>query len=601
MVALGELDGFVGRALKLASGRRAAGIAWRLSEFHRIQGSPGLMDALEFLRGELEDEGLSARILRIPADGSTLIRGGYRAPMGWRVWGGRLEVLEPERREVGDFRERPTLVVAHSPPTGGPLEAELVDAGEGVRPGDYGGASGKAALISGRTWWAGRVAAEAGVSALVKYRTWGDQSWFPYEGLWPAAGERPPPAVTVSGEWAARLRSWLSRGRRVVVRVEVEAELGIGEAGILEAEIPGREDVWFLMVAHACHPNPGAHDNASGSAAALEAARILGEISESADMRVGVKVWWVPEFTGTLAALDLDPSLPGRLAGALNLDMVGSDLSRTGGALHVTGFPLYSPGYLPPMVARALEDALPSVEGFEGSRMAREAVNLLTFSGGSDHVVFADPEVGVPQAMVGEWPDRFYHTDGDLPQNLDPPSLGAVAAAAAGVASALSAGDPEAVSRESAMLLAAAGVRDLLGADSEERRSLIPGAYAAAVESLSRLPGTDPSRLGEMARGVEALLGGPAGTWGRGSGYRRLIPCPPLAPEMVRRMPMNRGLRYVEDRRLGRAALHLALAVSAEEAGGPPAPTSARAEVDLPEGRWGDVAEDLVEAGWLGR
>jgi hypothetical protein len=57
------------------------------------------------------------------------------------------------------------------------------------------------------------------------------------------------------------------------------------------------------------------------------------------------------------------------------------------------------------------------------------------FSGGSDHLAFSDPTVGVPMPMLIQWPDRFYHTSADTPDRTDPNSLaraGALTVAYAG-------------------------------------------------------------------------------------------------------------------------------------------------------------------------
>jgi hypothetical protein len=54
------------------------------------------------------------------------------------------------------------------------------------------------------------------------------------------------------------------------------------------------------------------------------------------------------------------------------------------------------------------------------------------FSGGSDHYIFSDPTVGVPMAMIIQWPDKFYHTSADTLEKVDPISLarsGSLAAA----------------------------------------------------------------------------------------------------------------------------------------------------------------------------
>jgi hypothetical protein len=59
-------------------------------------------------------------------------------------------------------------------------------------------------------------------------------------------------------------------------------------------------------------------------------------------------------------------------------------------------------------------------------------------TGGSDHIVFNNPSVGVPGIEFFTWPDQWYHADKDLPENGDPTEMRRVAfiGAATGWASA---------------------------------------------------------------------------------------------------------------------------------------------------------------------
>jgi Domain of unknown function (DUF2172). len=65
----------------------------------------------------------------------------------------------------------------------------------------------------------------------------------------------------------------------VQVRAVVEARLFPGEMHVVTGLIPGRrpQDGEVLIIAHLCHPKPGANDNASGCGLAMEIARALSE------------------------------------------------------------------------------------------------------------------------------------------------------------------------------------------------------------------------------------------------------------------------------------------------------------------------------------
>ena len=50
---------------------------------------------------------------------------------------------------------------------------------------------------------------------------------------------------------------------------------------MLSALIPGEDKTKeFWVVAHICHPNQGANDNASGSGAIMEALRVISQLIE---------------------------------------------------------------------------------------------------------------------------------------------------------------------------------------------------------------------------------------------------------------------------------------------------------------------------------
>jgi hypothetical protein len=45
------------------------------------------------------------------------------------------------------------------------------------------------------------------------------------------------------------------------------------------------------------------------------------------------------------------------------------------------------------------------------------------FTAGSDHVVLTDGAFRIPSVYLNDWPDRYIHTDRDLPANIDPTKL----------------------------------------------------------------------------------------------------------------------------------------------------------------------------------
>jgi hypothetical protein len=45
------------------------------------------------------------------------------------------------------------------------------------------------------------------------------------------------------------------------------------------------------------------------------------------------------------------------------------------------------------------------------------------FDGGSDHVVYTDSSFRIPAIYLNDWPDRYIHTTGDVPANIDSTKL----------------------------------------------------------------------------------------------------------------------------------------------------------------------------------
>jgi hypothetical protein len=215
-----------------------------------------------------------------------------------------------------------------------------------------------------------------------------------------------------------------------------------GALEVVQATIPGDTDEQVLVVAHLCHPLPSANDNASGAAAAFEAARTLQALIASNRLpgpRRTIRFLWVPEMTGTFAYLAQHEQELSQFIAGINLDMVGEDQEQTGSSWLIERPPEAAASFAPELLAR-LRDDLPDMKGMADVAPSHTGLGAyplyrqaqVPFSGGSDHYILSDPSVGVPTPMFIQWPDRFYHTSEDTPDRTDPRSLaraGALAAA----------------------------------------------------------------------------------------------------------------------------------------------------------------------------
>jgi len=219
-------------------------------------------------------------------------------------------------------------------------------------------------------------------------------------------------------------------GRPVRVHARVASSFVKGTIENVSAFIPGdgEADEEVLVVAHLCHPEASANDNASGAGAAMEAARALHSLIASGRLprpRRGLRFLLVPEMTGTYAYLaTLAPGPRSRIVAGINLDMVGENQDLCKSTLQVERPSLACPNYAGDLAAIILGELAQEGKNLSGtSRYALFRHAVTSFSGGSDHYILSDPSVGIPSPMIIQWPDRFYHTSQDTIDKVDPDML----------------------------------------------------------------------------------------------------------------------------------------------------------------------------------
>jgi len=434
------------------SGQRAWQTVVDLTRYHRIQASPGYRAAAQYMLERLQAAGVDA----YAADGKTVF---WTSSLSeeWMAEEATLDLLlpgEPPER-LADFRACPISLIQRSASFEG--EAEVVAVEKGERPEAYEGldVAGKVVLTDGdvQQVYEQAVVRRGAVGILfdsmrtlppVRERIdlpdgrhytsfwWGPEDETKCFGfvLTPRQGD----------SLRRRLREPDAHGdgesEPVRVRARVVTRLYEGAFEVVEAFVPGEEAEEIVLVAHLCHPRPSANDNASGSAALLEAVVVLQRLLTSGEMprlRRGVRFLWVPEFTGTYAYLATREEAIERMVAGLNLDMVGESQEQCG-CVFLIERPSDSMASFAPELLERLREELSSGGvshtgvGIGGFPTYRQAV--APFSGGSDHALLSDPTVGVPTPMLIQWPDRYWHTTLDTPDRVDPEMLARAAALA---------------------------------------------------------------------------------------------------------------------------------------------------------------------------
>jgi aminopeptidase YwaD len=412
---------------------------------HRIQASPGYRAAAEYVLRELQKAGLEAHIETAPADQQTTFWTA-RSFQEWDATAATLHLVEPadQAGKLADYRELKISLIQRSVSFDG--EAEVVLLEDGLEEADYDGLdlSGKIVLTKGDVNRVRELAVEKYGAAGILFD--GMRKTPPvrqamdlpdarqYTSFWWAGypGEKKCFGFVLSPRQSEWLRALVrQRGKEgqspVRVRAHVDSRLYDGTMEIVTALVPGETDEQVVVVAHLCHPQPSANDNASGAAAALEAARTLHRLIADGDLprpRRNIRFLWLSEMAGAYAYLSSHEDDIPRMVAGVNLDMVGQDQSQTGSSFLIERPPEAMSSFAPDLLARLREelfDEAPSHTGLGGYPLFRHAT--VGFSGGSDHCIFSDPTVGVPMPMLIQWPDKFYHTSADTLDKVDPAML----------------------------------------------------------------------------------------------------------------------------------------------------------------------------------
>jgi hypothetical protein len=444
------------------SGETAKRTVEGLSRHHRMRGSRGYRAAADQIVAELKRYGLEdAHVDALPADGK-IFYGTQRSRPAWNADFAELWELDANGARVTRLASWEATPIALAQDSwSGEANTTLVDVGDGMQAEDYKDVTGKLVLTSSQP---GQVAPLAigrfGAAGIISYAQNQKTAWYGEDETlvrWGHLDTFAPEnertfAFMVSLQTARALQARLARGESVRLHALVRAGQQPGSYDLAMATIPGTELAAEEIVysCHLDHPRPGANDNASGCATILEVARTLSKLiaeKRLAPPRRTIRFVWPPEIEGTLALLNGRPEIARRIKAAVHLDMVGGG-PETKAIFHVTRGPASLPSFVYD-VAQAVgmlvneETAQFAMTGSarwpllasEGSKdPLRAAFVPLTL--GSDHQVYSDSSFGIPAIYLNDWPDRYIHTNRDVPANVDSTKLARVAfiAAASGYA-----------------------------------------------------------------------------------------------------------------------------------------------------------------------
>lgn len=386
----------------------------QICTYDRYQASRGIEEAASLVADTARAIGLAdVSIEHFPADGTTQWWS-FRAPVSWTPTAARLEIRCNDccLLEV-DHVQQPFSVATYSAatPRGG-VTARLVNVLDS-KPGLN--LAGAVAVVGRSQFARSDLLPELISGGAIGFVTDAAccDTWPELEHL--GRIELIPTATlfgfSVTSRQLEFIRTWANQEANAHVVVDIDRAASMP---IVTGVLPGDrvdEEVW--LIAHLCHPRPGANDNASGVAALLGvAAAHIASRQADASWSTGrtIRFLWGPEFLGTAAMLHGRMDRLGRASlpsAVIDFDMVGEDQSLCGCPFIVERNPDFRPSLISPIAEHVVSQVFAHTSTHHGVWQS------VPFTGFSDHALFADPNVGCAAVQFCHAPDRFNHTSGD--------------------------------------------------------------------------------------------------------------------------------------------------------------------------------------------
>jgi len=458
----------------------------------------------------MDEAGLSdVEVLEYPADGRTHYSG-WIMPQAWDLSAAALRVVSPQpaRQALASHAESPLCVMIYSAPT--PPEgvtARVVRVADAHRPESWAGpdVTGAVVLMDTSALRAAALAFRHGALGVLTDepgRPDADPASYRFLNYTISPGaESKGFGFGLTRARGAQLREALDEhgDGQVHVHARVASSLYDGYLPVVTGLLPGGSDEEIVVTGHLCEP--GANDNTSGPALAVEVVRAIGAMTRSGaipPLRRGIRLCHTYEVRGTNAYVNEHGASRSVVAG-LNLDMVARRETN-----HVFRTTPTRPAYTDALLLEALRLATP--DGAE-VRVEDHVFGLV------DDNVFGEPLIGGPCVGLVQFQDRTWHTSSDTMADIDEEALASNGVAAATYCAAIAcARDEDAVALAS---LAAGDAADRLssaarsGAACDTLRHMALQGQQAVRSALALVDGPDAAaRVEELGRRVADM--GPA-------------------------------------------------------------------------------------------
>lgn len=234
-------------------------------------------------------------------------------------------------------------------------------------------------------------------------------------------------AIMLSYQAKEKLKAALAKGS-VKVTVKVETKIYRADELTIVANARGgsKPNERFVYSAHV--QEPGANDNATGVATLAEMARTTARLIQQKKFspQRTITFLWGDEIVSTDRYIKDDATRAAGIKWGLSLDMVGEDVSKTGGSFLIEKMPdpsaIWTRGKEKhtewggsvmkesQMFPHYFNDLLLN-RCLQQAKSNGWVVNTNPFEGGSDHTPFLQAKI--PGLLMWHFTDVFYHTDGD--------------------------------------------------------------------------------------------------------------------------------------------------------------------------------------------
>ncbi len=296
------------------------------------------------------------------------------------------------------------------------------------------------------------------------------------------------------------------------MRVEIVTTFADKPERTLSAEIPGSMMPGERIVVAAHVQEPGANDNASGTATNMELARALATGIAAGRIARPLRTLtflFVNEIAGSRRWLTEHATEKDGVRYMFSMDMTGEDITKTGGHFLVERWP--DPGAVwartwdphsewgagkvsaEPLKGDLINDLhLAICERVSKKTGGAWDVRTNPYEGGSDHTQFGS--AGIPSLLDWHFTDRYYHTNQDTAEKTSADEMRNVGVAVAASAW-LMASATQALAESAAAVVSSAGQARVLieereGKDGSTNATIVAAWrkwYGEAVRSARRL------------------------------------------------------------------------------------------------------------------